>query len=55
MNCFAIYTYFHVGLALVAFQYIFFLLNTLYGFVMWRKSKAVTDVPEQPAVQVVLA
>lgn len=55
MNCFAIYTYFHVGLALVAFQYIFFLLNTLYGFVMWRKSKAATEMPEQPAAQVVLA
>lgn len=39
LNVFAIYTYFAAGLTLVGFQYIFFLLNTVYGFVMWRKSK----------------
>jgi nicotinamide mononucleotide transporter len=39
VNVFAIYTYFHAGLALAGFQYIFFLLNTAYGFVMWQKSK----------------
>lgn len=38
VNVFAIYTYFHAGLALAGFQYIFFLLNTGYGFMMWRKS-----------------
>lgn len=38
MNCFAIYTYFDVGLALVGFQYIFFLLNAFYAFGVWLKS-----------------
>jgi nicotinamide mononucleotide transporter len=39
VNVFAIYTYFHAGLALAGFQYIFFLANTAYGYVMWRKSR----------------
>lgn len=38
VNVFAIYTYFHAGLALAGFQYIFFLANTAYGYIMWRKS-----------------
>jgi nicotinamide mononucleotide transporter len=38
VNIFAIYTYFHAGLALAGFQYIFFLANTAYGYYMWRKS-----------------
>src|SRR6478735_513773 len=38
VNVFAIYTYATAGLTLVAFQYIFFLLNTGYGFYMWRKA-----------------
>lgn len=38
VNVFAIYTYATSDLALVAFQYVFFLLNTVFGFVMWRRS-----------------
>lgn len=48
VNIFAIYTYFHAGLALAGFQYIFFLANTVYGFVMWRKSR---EVVTQPAME----
>jgi nicotinamide mononucleotide transporter len=55
MNCFAIYTYFSAGLALVGFQYIFFLANTAYGYVMWKKSKVADEVPAQPAMEVALA
>jgi len=39
VNVFAIYTYFHAGLALAGFQYIFFLANTAYGYYMWRKNR----------------
>jgi len=38
VNVFAIYTYATTGLPLVAFQYVFFLLNTLYGYVIWQRS-----------------
>ncbi|MFZ1801981.1 MAG: nicotinamide riboside transporter PnuC [Candidatus Saccharimonas aalborgensis] len=43
VNVFAIYTYATTGLPLVAFQYVFFLLNTMYGFMMWQRSKKITD------------
>jgi len=39
VNVFAIYTYATTGLPLVAFQYVFFLANTIYGFYMWNRSK----------------
>jgi len=39
VNVFAIYTYATAGLALAAFQYVFFLLNTIYGFICWQRSK----------------
>jgi len=39
VNGFAIYTYAKAGLALAAFQYVFFLLNTIYGFVIWNRSR----------------
>ena len=39
VNVFAIYTYWTIGLPLVAFQYIFFLANTLYGYLSWKRSK----------------
>ena len=39
VNVFAIYTYFTAGLALAAFQYVFFLANTFYGLYMWKQSK----------------
>lgn len=39
VNVFAIYTYATSGLPLVAFQYVFFLANTIYGYVTWNRSK----------------
>lgn len=38
VNLFAIYTYFNAGLQLVGFQYIFFLINTIIGYLAWNKS-----------------
>ena len=38
VNIFAIYTYASSGLSLVAFQYVFFLLNTFYGYITWKRS-----------------
>lgn len=43
VNIFAIYTYATTGLLLVAFQYVFFLLNTVYGYIIWLRSKRETD------------
>ena len=43
VNVFAIYTYFTAGLALAAFQYVFFLANTFVGLYYWKKSKQ-TDI-----------
>lgn len=52
VNMFAIYTYATAGLALAAFQYVFFLANTVYGYLMWKKSmKDIT--PQPPAMQAV--
>lgn len=39
VNVFAIYTYWTIGLPLVAFQYVFFLANTVYGYITWNQSK----------------
>lgn len=39
VNVFAIYTYWTIGLPLVAFQYVFFLANTIYGYITWNNSK----------------
>ena len=38
VNVFAIYTYMTSGLPLVAFQYVFFLGNTVYGYIIWKRS-----------------
>jgi len=38
VNVFAIYTYYTTGLFLVAAQYVLFLGNTLYGYLVWKKS-----------------
>lgn len=46
VNVFAIYTYFTAGLALAAFQYVFFLANAFYGFYMWNKSRKVTTATQ---------
>jgi nicotinamide mononucleotide transporter len=51
VNVAAIYVYFSSGLPLAGFQYIFFLANTVYGYVMWRNSMKAEVVP--PAVQAV--
>jgi len=40
VNMFAIFTYFDAHLALAGFQYIFFLLNTVYGYFMWKRSQS---------------
>jgi nicotinamide mononucleotide transporter len=45
VNIFAIYTYSQAGLAIAAFQYVFFLANAFYGWYMWNKSKAVATQP----------
>ncbi|MDB5184693.1 MAG: Nicotinamide mononucleotide transporter PnuC [Candidatus Saccharibacteria bacterium] len=39
VNVFAIYTYATTGLPLVAFQYVFFLANTVYGYIEWNRSR----------------
>lgn len=39
VNVFAIYTYSTIGLPLVAFQYVLFLANTVYGYIIWKRSK----------------
>lgn len=54
MNVIAIYVYFRSGLFLVGFQYIFFLANTIIGFVAWRKSMHNTEAPAVPAQAAVL-
>ncbi len=43
VNVFAIYTYWTIGLPLVAFQYVFFLANTVYGYIAWKNSKERLD------------
>jgi nicotinamide mononucleotide transporter len=40
VNVFAIVTYTGAGLYLVAFQYVLFLVNTLVGYLAWRKDLA---------------
>lgn len=39
VNVLAIYTYASIGLPLVAFQYVLFLANTVYGYIIWNRSK----------------
>ena len=39
VNVFAIYNYAVAGLPLVAFQYVLFLANTIYGYIIWNRSK----------------
>jgi nicotinamide mononucleotide transporter len=47
VNVFAIYTYINAGLSLVAFQYVFFLLNAFYGLYVWNNSrKGQVDIPK---------
>jgi nicotinamide mononucleotide transporter len=44
VNVFAIYTYFRTGLFLVGVQYVFFLGNTVYGWVQWNKSRKSVEI-----------
>jgi nicotinamide mononucleotide transporter len=46
VNVFAIYTYATAGLPLAAFQYVFFLANVFYGWVMWKRSMRDARVDE---------
>lgn len=39
VNVLAIYTYSTIGLPLVAFQYVLFLANTVYGYIIWKRSR----------------
>lgn len=55
VNIFAIYTYSQAGLALAAFQYVFFLLNAFYGYYTWNQSKKVTTPAEPVAPQTIPA
>lgn len=52
VNVFAIYTYWTVGLPLVAFQYVFFLANTIYGYITWKASKERTHESTLTAIPV---
>lgn len=45
----AIYVYFNTGLTLAGFQYVFFLMNTLYGWFIWKESMQ-TKVEERELV-----
>lgn len=38
VNLVSIYVYYNSGLYLVTIQYVFFLLNTVFGWAMWNKS-----------------
>lgn len=38
VNVIAIYTYFNAELYFVTFQFLFFLMNTAYGYFMWNRS-----------------
>lgn len=51
VNVLAIYVYFTSDLFLVGFQYIFFLANTIYGWVEWTKSKRASDAEAAAPVQ----
>lgn len=55
VNVFAIYTYFTAGLALAAFQYVFFLANTAYGYYTWKKTQkqAIAQPAAAPVMEAV--
>lgn len=44
VNVLAIYTYFQAETYMVALQYVFFLGNTVYGFMTWRRSCYATAI-----------
>jgi len=44
VNVAAIYTYFNADLNLAGFQYILFLLNTVYGYYIWNSNKVAKEV-----------
>lgn len=49
VNVFAIYTYSVAGLPLVAFQYVFFLINAFYGLYIWNISRK-TALDTHPSI-----
>lgn len=51
VNVFAIYTYATTGLPLVALQYVLFLANTVYGYVVWHRSKQMSDALDAPTTK----
>lgn len=55
VNVFAIYTYFHAGLALAGFQYIFFLANTVWGWHAWKQSMNKSNDIAKPERELVSA
>ena len=52
VNVLAIYVYSTTGLALVAFQYVFFLANTVYGWIEWNRSRHASDTSIRANVSV---
>lgn len=46
VNVFAIHTYWGYGLKIAAVQYVFFLANTVYGLIVWNRSR--TDEATRP-------
>lgn len=52
VNVLAIYVYSTTGLALVAFQYVFFLANTVYGWIEWNRSRHASDTSVRTDVSV---
>lgn len=52
VDLFAMYVYFHAGLFLVGFQYIFFTANTFYGWFVWNRSRKMI-APEPAAIPAV--
>lgn len=51
VNVFAIYTYWQAGLVIVALQFVFFLGNTVWGYVSWKNSTK-EDYDAQPNLAV---
>jgi nicotinamide mononucleotide transporter len=45
VNIVSIYVYFESGLYLLAIQFFFFLINSVYGYYMWRSTQLKQEVP----------
>lgn len=51
INIVSIGLYFNTGLYIVAFQYVFFLLNAFYGYYSWHKTIVPTDDPYEESLE----